>query len=94
MQRVLPSVQTETNHSNREVIHILKIYTKPGCQPCNASKREMKRLGIDFAEVSIAENPDAIGEVKNLGYLGAPVTVAPDGEHWTGFDPSKIAQYA
>lgn len=39
----------------------------------------------------MSEDPEALDKVKALGHLQAPVVVAEDGTHWSGFRPDKIA---
>jgi glutaredoxin-like protein NrdH len=44
---------------------------------------------VGFAVVDLASDERAIDQVKQLGYLSAPVVV--DGaQHWSGFDPERI----
>jgi Glutaredoxin. len=46
-------------------------------------------MGIRFTEKDIARDPDALGELKKLGYMTTPVIVI-DGEVIVGFDQQKI----
>jgi glutaredoxin-like protein NrdH len=49
--------------------------------------------GIDYDEVRLDEDPEALAYVRSLGYSSAPVVEA--GEvHWSGFRPDKIKEYA
>ena len=71
------------------------VYTTPGCQQCNATKRWMDQVGVKYRSVdlSLPENAGDAGAVKALGYLAAPVVVAGD-DHWGGFRPDKINELA
>lgn len=31
--------------------HIVRVYTAPGCQPCNLTKRHLDRRGISYEEI-------------------------------------------
>ncbi|MGW6376242.1 glutaredoxin domain-containing protein [Rhodococcus sp. NPDC055112] len=69
------------------------VYTKPNCMPCQATKRHLKKLGIPFAEVNLADTPEAADTVRALGYIGAPVVTVDldDGQdHWYGYKPDTI----
>jgi glutaredoxin-like protein NrdH len=72
---------------------MVTIYTQNPCQPCRMTKKEFTKHGIDFHEVSIAENPEARDAVIALGYMQAPVIVTENG-HWGGFRPDKIQELA
>lgn len=72
---------------------MVTIYTQDPCQPCRMTKKEFVKKGIDFKEISIAENPEAREAVLALGYMQAPVIVTENG-HWGGFRPDKIKELA
>jgi glutaredoxin-like protein NrdH len=65
------------------------VYSKPACVQCDATKKAMDKLRIDYQIVDISEDSDARGYVMALGYLQAPVVVADD-DHWSGFRPDRI----
>ncbi|MBR5951566.1 MAG: glutaredoxin-like protein NrdH [Actinomycetaceae bacterium] len=67
----------------------ITLYTKPACVQCNATKRALKKQGLEFAEVDLTQDAEALETVKALGYQSAPVVFA-DGDHWAGFRPDKI----
>ena len=73
------------------------IYTAgPSCGACIASKASLRRHEIDFEEVDLTQNPEALAMVKGLGYERAPVTFRSDPatdevlEHWGGYRLDKI----
>jgi glutaredoxin-like protein NrdH len=77
----------------------ITVYTKPGCQPCKATKRWLDKKGVDHATVDVTENPDDLAAVKALGYEGVPVVIVSNGDaetdiHWNGFHPDNLARYA
>lgn len=66
------------------------IYTKNNCVQCNATKNALDRHGIDYQLINLDAQPDAIDNLKSLGYRQVPVVMADD-DHWSGFRPDKIA---
>lgn len=73
---------------------MVKMYTKPKCVQCNATYRKLEAEGIKYEVIDLSENPDAIEEIKELGYLQAPVVVVDKDNHWSGFRPDKIEALA
>ena len=67
----------------------IKLYTKPDCVQCGATKRALGKNGLDYTEIDLTEDEEALATVKALGYQQAPVVVA-GGEHWSGFRPDRI----
>jgi glutaredoxin-like protein NrdH len=68
---------------------VTTVYSKPACVQCDATKKTMDKLQIDYEIVDISEDSDAREYVLALGYLQAPVVVAGD-DHWSGFRPDRI----
>ncbi len=68
---------------------MVTVYTKEDCNPCKATKRRLVKRGINFQEVDIEANPEALDRIKELGYLGVPVVVTPESD-WNGFKPDLI----
>ncbi|MDP9800981.1 glutaredoxin-like protein NrdH [Arcanobacterium wilhelmae] len=72
---------------------MITVYSKPACVQCNATKRQLIKLGLDFAEVDLTQDAQALESVKALGYAAAPVVVA-NGDHWSGYRPDKLKALA
>lgn len=66
------------------------VYTKDNCVQCNATKNAMDSYGIDYQLVNLDVQPDAVDNLKSLGYRQVPVVMT-ESEHWSGFRPDKIA---
>ena len=65
---------------------MVEVLTKgPSCVQCKA-------LGVDFFETDLDETN--LQRAKDLGHTSAPVVIAPNGEHWSGFDPGRLEQLA
>ncbi|MEX3507168.1 MULTISPECIES: glutaredoxin-like protein NrdH [unclassified Corynebacterium] len=71
----------------------IKLYTKPACMQCNATKKALDRAGLDYEAVDISLDDEARDYVMALGYVSAPVVEA-NGEHWSGFRPDRIKELA
>lgn len=67
------------------------LYTLPACVQCTTTKRFLTKENIDFSEVDLSEDTDAMEKVRALGYQSAPVVMAGE-EHWSGFRPDKLNQ--
>lgn len=71
---------------------LVRVYTKPSCVQCDMTKREMRKLGVEFVEDSIMD-PGNLAAAKAMGLMSAPVVVAGDDE-WAGFQPDRIKALA
>ena len=69
------------------------LYTKPGCVQCNATARKFDSTGIDYTAVDLTEDPNALAEMKKLGYLQAPVIYVDADTHWSGHRPDLIEKH-
>lgn len=69
------------------------VYTKPACVQCNATYRALDKRGISYKTVDLSQDPQALEQVRALGYMQAPVVVS-GSEHWSGFRPDMIEQIA
>lgn len=68
---------------------MVTVYSKPNCQPCNATKFSLDRAGVEYRVVDITEDHDARDYVLSLGFLETPVVVAGD-KKWSGYRPDQI----
>lgn len=69
------------------------VYSKPNCVQCSATMRTLRKHGLEFTEIDLTEDPEALETVKALGYQQAPVVFA-DGDHWAGFRPDLLKELA
>lgn len=75
--------------------HGLVVYSKPSCMQCTMTYRVLEKKGIEYTVVDITTNPAALAYVtEELGYSAAPVVVASDQDHWSGFRPDLIEKHA
>ena len=62
---------------------------------CTATYRALDAKGIEYTVVDLTTNPAALEYVMDeLGYSAAPVVVASDQDHWSGFRPDLIDKHA
>lgn len=69
------------------------VYVKPACVQCDATKRLMDKLGIEYDVVDITQDSEALEKVLGMGFKSAPVVIT-DGDAWSGFNPDKVGQLA
>lgn len=69
------------------------VYTKPSCPGCVQTKTYLKSKGVDFTEIDLSQDIDALNKIKEMGYRQAPVVFNGD-DHWSGFNPSKLSAVA
>jgi len=75
---------------DRKVPKMVTLYTLPACVQCDSTKRVLTRNSIEYREVDLSQDPEAMALVKELGYTAAPVVVIGD-DHWSGFRPDKLS---
>lgn len=68
---------------------MVQLYTLPACVQCDATKRMMKRNLIEFEEIALQDDPQALEMIRGMGYTAAPVVMAGE-SHWSGFRPDMI----
>ena len=58
---------------------------------CGLTKEFLSQKGIPFVERNIVQEPEALEELRRLGYMTTPVTLV-DGDVIVGFDQEKLSQ--
>lgn len=69
---------------------MITVYTKPSCVQCEATKRMMDKLSIDYKTVDITLDKEALDMLVSKGYKSAPVVIT-NNDSWAGFVPDKIS---
>jgi len=69
------------------------LYTTPGCMSCRSLAKAMDKRGIVFDTINLAQNPEMLEQLKELGYQEAPI-VTTDGFSFSGYRPGKIEELA
>lgn len=70
---------------------MIKIYSKPNCMACNFSKKYLEDKGVEFEEINVFEDAEALAMLRDKGFSQMPV-VSIDGEFHTGFRPELLAK--
>jgi mycoredoxin len=70
------------------------MYSTPWCGYCHRLKGQLKRAGIEFAEVDIEQVPEAaeIVEQVNNGNQTVPTLVFPDGTAMTNPSLAQVVE--
>ena len=58
---------------------------------CEFSKKYLKDKGIEFKEINVFDDDEALSMLRDAGYSQMPV-VDVDGEKHTGFRPDVLAK--
>lgn len=74
---------------------MITVYGRPGCHSCRATRRILARQGTPFQYIDLAENPEHMPVIRELGYASLPVvTITNDAgeivEHWSDFRADRI----
>jgi glutaredoxin-like protein NrdH len=63
---------------------MVTVYSLPSCPQCDTTKRFLEKKNIEYTEIDLTQDPDALDKIKDWGYSAAPV-VHVNGTHWSGF---------
>lgn len=72
----------------------ITVYSAPGCTQCRATKKHLKRRGLEYNEIDISENPESKKYVEDKGFVQVPVVDMGNGDMFSGFRPDRIDSYA
>lgn len=69
----------------------VEVYTRPGCQQCEATKRWLHARGVAYVELDAR---GFRGEFERLGAkLHAPLVKLSDDVYWVGYRPDLLAAH-
>lgn len=68
---------------------MVTVYTQPRCPACRTTKSALDAREIEYNEVDITEDSDALELVLSKGFKQAPVVIT-DEDSWSGHQPDKI----
>ena len=68
---------------------MITVYTKPSCVQCDATKRHLDKLGLDYSTVDITQDQEAFDKIVGMGFQAAPVVITDDAS-WSGYQPDKL----
>lgn len=70
----------------------ITVFSKDNCMQCNFTKNFLSDKGIKFKVRDCDNEPEALEEVKALGFSTLPVVVAEGLEPFFGFRPEVLSQ--
>lgn len=70
---------------------MIKIFSKPNCMQCNFAKKYLNEKGVEFKEINVFDDAEALAMLRDKGFSQMPV-VSMDGEFHTGFQPNLLAK--
>lgn len=66
-----------------------KVYSRPNCVQCDATKRHLLKLGLEFEEIDLTEDIGSYQELVGMGFQAIPVVIT-ENDSWAGYQPDKI----
>jgi glutaredoxin-like protein NrdH len=74
----------------------ITVYTKTVCQQCTATKRKIKKEGMELylREINVDHDEAGAQFLRDAGYTQAPVVITSFGDEWTGFRPDLVEAFA
>jgi len=71
------------------------VYTRTPCVQCNATKRHLDRIGVDYDVIDVTNSAEDAQYLTDQGFMQAPVVEVRDGDgvvvdSWSGFVPDKL----
>ena len=70
---------------------MITIYSKPNCMACNFSKKYLEDKGVEFKEINVFEDKEALAMLRDKGIAEMPA-VDINGEFHTGFRPDVLSK--
>lgn len=52
---------------------MITVYTKNNCMPCKMTKRKLQELGVNYKEINVDENLEALEYLMLCGLRSLPV---------------------
>ncbi|GKQ42445.1 NrdH-redoxin [Companilactobacillus sp. RD055328] len=66
------------------------VYSKNNCMQCKMTKRYLSEHNVNFQEINVSNEPEAIDYLKGLGYQSVPVVMQNDNDPIVGFRPDAL----
>lgn len=67
------------------------VYSKEHCPQCDATKRKLDKLGVDYDDVDLTDDDDLRNEMISKGFKATPIVITDD-DSWSGYRPDKIKE--
>lgn len=70
---------------------LVTVYSKQGCGGCVFTKSFLNKHGIEYREIRVDQQPEAVEEIKLNGFQSLPVvTVGSFDNAWSGYNPERL----
>lgn len=70
---------------------MITVYTKNNCASCTFTKRKLQELGVNYQEINVDENLEALEYLMECGFRSLPVVFLDDEPIITGgFAPNIL----
>lgn len=69
------------------------VYSRPVCPQCDATKKFLKRMDVEYTEIDVSKDESARQELLDMGYQQTPVIKSGD-VHFSGFRIDKLREIA
>lgn len=73
---------------------MITVYSKPNCIQCERTKMWLDQNKIPYDTVDIIENPEALEEIKSLGFKSMPVVTLDKNfdNAWVGYNLDRLEE--
>lgn len=71
---------------------MITVYSRPNCMPCKFTKQFLTEHNIQFKDVDVSEEPEALEILKQHGFFALPVVAINQSFDFafSGFQPDKL----
>ncbi|MDN6071258.1 MAG: glutaredoxin-like protein NrdH [Lactococcus plantarum] len=70
---------------------MVTVFSKNNCMQCHMVKKWLADKAVQFQEINIDEQPQYIDQVREMGFMAAPIIVK-DSVSFSGFRPTELAK--
>lgn len=70
---------------------MVTVFSKNNCMQCHMVKKWLSDKSVQFQEINIDEQPQYIDQVREMGFMAAPIIVK-DTLSFSGFRPTELAK--
>ena len=70
---------------------MVTVFSKNNCMQCHMVKKWLADKAVQFQEINIDEQPQYIDQVREMGFMAAPIIVK-DTLSFSGFRPTELAK--
>jgi len=69
------------------------LYVKPSCPWCELARKLLRERGVDFEEVSVAGDPDALGRMERVSGQTLTPVLEWNGDVLADFGPEELEPF-